>query len=64
MNGAARRGAYQRGADGSDAQIEFGTGEGHQWWKTGEVDTWVMGDECAVLRHGWMRRTTCGGEKF
>jgi hypothetical protein len=63
-NGAARRVAHRRGADGDDARTESGTKEGLWWWKTEEVDTWAMGDECAALGHGRMRRTTRAGENF
>jgi hypothetical protein len=52
------------GADVGDARMESGTEEGLWWQKTDEVDAWAMGDECAVLRHGRTRRTTCRGENF
>jgi hypothetical protein len=50
------------GADGGDARTGSGIEEGLQWWKTGKVDTWAMGDEFAALGRGQMRRTPHGGE--
>jgi hypothetical protein len=56
-NGAARKGAHRRGggADSGDAQTESGMEEGLWWWKTSEVDAWVMGDECVALGRGQTR---------
>jgi hypothetical protein len=59
------RGSLTRGgADGGDAQTESGTEEGLRWRKTGEVDTWAIGDECVALGRGRTRRTACAGENF
>jgi hypothetical protein len=61
---SSSEGAHRRGVDGGDARTESGAEEGLWSQKTGEVDTLAMGDEGALLVHGRMRRTTCGGEKF
>jgi hypothetical protein len=63
-NGAARRGRSPEGADDGNARTESGMEKGLQWWKTGDVDAWAMGDECAVLGHGWTRQTACRERKF
>jgi hypothetical protein len=63
-NGAARRGRSPEGADDGNARTESGVEKGLQWWKTGDVDAWAMGDECAVLGHGWTRQTACRERKF
>jgi hypothetical protein len=48
---SSSEGAHRReGADGSDARMESGVGEGLRWWKTGEEDAWAMGTK--VQRSG------------
>jgi hypothetical protein len=60
---SSSEGAHRKGADGGDARAKSGTEKGFRRQKTGELDTWAMGEAC-VLRHGRTRRTTHGGEKF
>jgi hypothetical protein len=61
-NGATRRGhSPEGGGDGGDARTESSTKKGLRWRKTGEVDVWATGDECAALRRGQTRQTTRGG---
>jgi hypothetical protein len=47
-NGAAQRGRPPEGADGGDARTESSAEEGLRWWKTGEVNAWVMGSVCGT----------------
>jgi hypothetical protein len=51
------------GGDGGDARTESSTKKGLRWRKTGEVDVWATGDECAALRRGQTRQTTSGEGK-
>jgi hypothetical protein len=60
---SSSEGAHRRGADGGDARTESDAEEGLRWRKVGEADSWVVGEACASLGRGWVRRTAREGEK-
>jgi hypothetical protein len=61
---SSSEGTHRKGADGGDARAESDVEKGFWRWKTGEVDTWAMGEACVALGRGRTRQMVRGVRKF